>query len=69
MSELEMWLEGNDESAVVIVCARESCMKPGPVSKYNPRGLYYAPEPIEPYHPNPAQVAAAWAEHEARHGP
>lgn len=65
--EPEMWVTGEDDGSVAIVCSRESCMAPGRVTEHNPRGLYYFPRTVEPYRASPADVQTAWDEHIAAH--
>lgn len=68
MSDPEMWVEGDEDGCVSIVCSRPECMKPGPAPSYNPEGLWLNPH-VLPHKPDPIAIAHAWAEHRATHAP
>ena len=66
MTDKQMWLEGNEDGDVQLVCGRDACMVDGPKTNWNPRGRYYRGYSVG-YRPDFMDVTLAWVEHLKKH--
>ncbi|GHJ59147.1 hypothetical protein NOK12_16650 [Nocardioides sp. OK12] len=64
-----MYLSGDEDGSVLIICTHRDCMKPGRTTPFNPEGLWLQDVGNLPYQPSPNEVVFAWERHlDAAHG-
>lgn len=64
MTDFEMYLLGNEDGEVEIICTAEKCLRRGRKTPWNPKGLWLQDVSGDlEYRPNPAQVTEAWNAH------
>lgn len=61
--DFRMYLQGNEDGEVEIICTGRSCMRKGEATSYNPDGLWLQDVGNLPYEPTPRQVQEAWSRH------
>jgi len=65
----DLYLQGNEDGEVELVCTHRRCMRLGERTNYNPEGLWLRSVAELPYRPRAEQVARAWRQHLAEaHG-
>ena len=63
MSDFEMYLQGNEDGDVELICTSKKCMRPGVKEPWNPDGLWLCDVGNLTYKPTALDVMAVWQEH------